>query len=106
MMSQFLGSQTLRKAVSSYLKKHKYNNADKDDLFESITEQAHRDRVLPSNLTIKTIMDTWTLQTGYPVITVRRNYDDGTAVVTQVNFLFIAPNSIGLSQSIFSEKIP
>ncbi|KAK9730527.1 Peptidase family M1 domain [Popillia japonica] len=42
MMSQFLGSQTLRKAVSSYLKKHKYNNADKDDLFESITEQAHQ----------------------------------------------------------------
>ncbi|KAK9730524.1 ERAP1-like C-terminal domain [Popillia japonica] len=32
-------------------------------------------------------MDTWTLQTGYPVITVRRNYDDGTAVVTQKRYL-------------------
>ncbi|KAI4460101.1 protease m1 zinc metalloprotease [Holotrichia oblita] len=87
MMSKFLGSETLRKAVSNYLKIHKYSNADKDDLFESITEEAHRVGALPSNLTVKTIMDTWTLQTGYPVITVKRNYEDGTAVVTQKRYL-------------------
>ncbi len=29
-------------------------------------------------------MDTWTLQMGYPVVDVERNYDQGTATVKQV----------------------
>ena len=32
-------------------------------------------------------MDTWTLQMGYPLITVRRNYDARTARVSQERFL-------------------
>ena len=32
-------------------------------------------------------MDTWTLQTGFPLITVKRNYDSGTAKISQVNYI-------------------
>ncbi|XP_013790479.2 aminopeptidase N-like [Limulus polyphemus] len=32
-------------------------------------------------------MDSWTLQTGYPVVTVSRDYETGTAKVTQNRFL-------------------
>jgi aminopeptidase N len=32
-------------------------------------------------------MDTWTLKMGYPVVTVNRNYVDGSATVTQERFL-------------------
>lgn len=43
-----------------------------DNLWESLTEQAHADGVLDRSVTVKTIMDTWTLQKGYPVVTVTR----------------------------------
>ncbi|GJQ77626.1 hypothetical protein Trydic_g12754 [Trypoxylus dichotomus] len=86
MVSNFLGSESFRKGVSNYLKEHKYNNAEKDDLFKSLTDEAHNSAALPKNLTVKEIMDTWTLQTGYPVIYVKRNYDDGTATITQERF--------------------
>ena len=32
-------------------------------------------------------MDTWTLQTGYPVVTVNRNYEKRTATVSQKRYL-------------------
>jgi len=38
-------------------------------------------------LEVKTIMDTWTLQKGFPVITVIRDYDSNSATVSQSRFL-------------------
>ncbi|CAH1985341.1 unnamed protein product [Acanthoscelides obtectus] len=87
MMSLFLGEETVRKGVSKYLNKHKFSNAEQDDLWECLTEEAHKNKVLPGNLTVKTIMDTWTLQTGYPVITVTRDYEKKNAIVSQARFL-------------------
>ncbi|XP_063912519.1 aminopeptidase N-like isoform X2 [Zophobas morio] len=87
MMSLFLGDDTLRHGVSNFLKKHKYQNAEQDDLWASLTDEAHKNDALPKNLTVKTVMDTWTVQTGYPVITVTRNYNKSTATITQQRFL-------------------
>jgi aminopeptidase N len=87
MMSLFLGDETLKHGVSNYLKKHEFSNAEQDDLWESLTEEAHKNGVLPKNLTVKTVMDTWTLHTGYPVVTVTRDYEKGTADVRQQRFL-------------------
>ena len=47
-------------------------NADQDDLWRYLTEQAHKDGKLNESITVKDIMDTWTLQMGYPVVDVRR----------------------------------
>ncbi|KAL1491457.1 hypothetical protein ABEB36_012054 [Hypothenemus hampei] len=87
MMSLFLGEETLRSGVSNYLRQHRYHNAEQDDLWSSLTEAAHQKGTLPKNLSVKTIMDTWTLQTGYPVIHVIRNYKNGTAEISQERFL-------------------
>ncbi|GLG93866.1 Uncharacterized protein GBIM_01196 [Gryllus bimaculatus] len=38
-------------------------------------------------------MDTWTLQTGFPVVTVTRDYDAGGATVTQERFLLRSPEN-------------
>jgi aminopeptidase N len=43
------------------------------------------DGFLPAGMTLKNVMDTWTLQSGYPVINVERLYDDNSrAIITQV----------------------
>jgi aminopeptidase N len=85
MMNHFLGEKTFKQGLTNYLKAHKYSNARQDDLWQELTQQAHQDCSLPSNVTVKEIMDTWTLQTGYPVVTVTRNYMNGSAYISQVS---------------------
>nr|CAD7393670.1 unnamed protein product [Timema cristinae] len=87
MMYLFLGEDVFRKGVNQYIKDNLYGNAKQDDLWEMLTTQAHIAGALPKDLTIKVIMDTWTLQTGFPVITAVRDYEHGTATVTQKRFL-------------------
>ncbi|KAL3277992.1 hypothetical protein HHI36_013334 [Cryptolaemus montrouzieri] len=86
MMSLFLGEKSLKEGINSYLKLHKFGNADQDDLWESLTKAAHKNEAMAQNMTVKMVMDSWTLQTGYPVVTVERNYENGTAILRQERF--------------------
>lgn len=97
MMGVFLGKATLEKGVGNYLKKYQYNNAEQDDLWQSLTEQAHSDGVLSKELTVKAVMDTWTLQTGYPVVTIQRNYGDYSAEISQVGSLKVTKPLLPIS---------
>lgn len=67
----------------------KYSSAEQNDLWEALTLYAHKYNVLDKNISVKQIMDTWTLQTGVPVVTVTRNYTDRSAVLTQERFLLL-----------------
>ena len=90
MMANFLGLQTFKRGVTSYLNANKFSNARQDDLWEALTKVAHEDGVLRHEQTVKEIMDTWTLQMGFPVVQVRRNYDDNdrpTMSLEQQRFL-------------------
>lgn len=87
MMHLFLGQSAFQEGVSSYLKKYAYKNAEQDNLWDSLTVTAHKLKTLPNEYDIKKIMDSWTVQTGYPVITIERNYIDGTAVASQDRYL-------------------
>ena len=61
-----------------------YKAAEQDDLWEYFTAQAHLDKTIPEDVTIKTIMDTWTLQMGFPVVSVTRDYTSNEATLIQV----------------------
>lgn len=87
MMHMFLGEESFRDGVSNYLKKHSFKNTIQDDLWATLTDEAHKRLSIPKNLTVKDIMDTWTLQVGYPVISVERDYDTNSATLTQVRYL-------------------
>ncbi|XP_052844693.1 aminopeptidase Ey-like [Drosophila gunungcola] len=87
MMHLFLGEESFRSGLKSYLERYAYKNAEQDNLWESLTQDAHKNGALPKNFDIKTIMDSWTLQTGYPVITVTRDYTTRTANLSQERYL-------------------
>lgn len=72
MMEGFLGNDTLIKGLIAYLDRHKYTGVHQDQLFEVLDEFAHDDNKLPAGVTVKDIMDTWTLQSGYPLIRVSK----------------------------------
>ncbi|CAO1423722.1 unnamed protein product [Diamesa serratosioi] len=86
MMHTFLGEESFRDGVSNYLKKHSFKNTIQDDLWATLTDEAHKRESIPENLTVKDIMDTWTLQVGYPVISVERDYDTNSANLSQVRY--------------------
>lgn len=92
MMNAFLTEKTFRKGVTNYLKKYKYGNAIQDNLWQELTLSAHHDQTLNSDLTVKQIMDTWTLKKGYPVVHVKRNFN--TLHINQRWFLLNPLNKI------------
>ena len=61
-----------------------YDVATQDDLWQFLTTQAHADGTLDASVTVKEIMDTWTLQMGYPVVTVTKTADPSQISAEQV----------------------
>ena len=53
------------------------------DLDHSIIQ----DGTMSPDLDVKTVMDTWTLQMGFPLVTVTRDYEAGSASCSQARFL-------------------
>jgi aminopeptidase N len=82
------------RGISNYLAHFKYNNAVQDELWAFLTNVTHPSKL--GGYTIKQIMDTWTLQEGYPVLIVTRNYHNNTLTLKQKRFL-LDPN--GLNQT-------
>lgn len=83
MMAHFLGQEKLKNGLTSYLNKFAYGNAKQQDLWDYLSKDGYAydvDKIVQLN----TIMDTWTQQAGYPVITVTRNYYMKTAEIKQV----------------------
>jgi len=62
MLENLMGSKQFRKGVSQFLDKYSFKNAVTDDLWSALAQVSHE------KLPIKQIMDTWTRQTGYPVL--------------------------------------
>nr|XP_002056536.3 aminopeptidase N [Drosophila virilis] len=87
MMHIFIGDVAFRRGLNCYLVKHAYSNARQEDLWLALTEAAHQCGSMPLDLDVQTVMDTWTLQKGIPLINVKRHYMMKTATITQQRFL-------------------
>lgn len=89
MMMFFLTEDNFKKGLHQYLVDKSYDNAEQDDLWLYMTQAAEGTGVLPPGTTVKAIMDTWTLQMGFPVIKVERAADGTSATVSQNRFLLV-----------------
>ncbi len=65
-----------------------YDAATQEDLFASLSAQIEEDltetSTLPKGTSLRNVMETWTLQPGYPVVTVTVDRHRETVVLRQV----------------------
>ncbi|CAM1325904.1 Uncharacterised protein PB.8118, partial [Pycnogonum litorale] len=99
MMQYFLGEQTFRKGITNYLNAKQFDNAEQNDLWMYLTQSAKSDG---KNIDVRSVMDSWTIQTGFPVVNMKRDYDNQRVSLSQSRFLFDA--NMSNSSSIW--KIP
>ena len=90
-MDHFLTRDVFRGGLNKYLTNFTYQNAVQDDLWAFLNAEAASLNVSIA-ATVKEIMDTWTLQTGYPVVNAERK---GHEVLVEqvrfgVSFLFVS----------------
>ena len=69
MMSMFLGAETFRRGVQTYLKDLSYSSATERDLWTYLSRAAN------NTIDVEQIMNGWTRQAGYPVVEVNRVYN-------------------------------
>ncbi len=81
MLEQYLGPDVFRKGISGYLMKHRYGNTETGDLWDAL-EAA-------SGQPVRSIMDSWVFQAGYPLV--RAEWDS-------------AHHRLGLTQQMFRYK--
>lgn len=59
---------------------------DEDDLFRELDRAAKEDGTLDSSLNMQEIFSSWTRQAGFPVLIVRRNYENGSITISQERY--------------------
>jgi len=79
MISKYLGEQTFMEGIRRYLKKHAYGNTQTGDLWAALSDA--------SGKPVEKVMDIWTKNVGYPVVSVTEDEQSNSISVKQNRFL-------------------
>ncbi|KAJ9626577.1 Aminopeptidase 2 mitochondrial [Taxawa tesnikishii (nom. ined.)] len=79
MVSKYLGEETFMEGIRRYLAKHAYGNTETGDLWAALADASGKD--------VEKIMDIWTKNVGYPVVTVTEDANNNSVHVKQNRFL-------------------
>lgn len=89
MLANVMGQPLFQKGLNDYLLSHMYSNADRDDLWSKLSQAMRSEG---RDIDIGEMMDRWTLQMGYPVITISKNQTEQLPThyitVSQQHFLY------------------
>jgi aminopeptidase N len=86
MAESFLTKKVFKTGITNFLRKFSFKNAEQDDLFEELAKVAYDSNILNRSISLKGIMDTWTLQSDYPIVKVTRNYTTNEVFFEQEKF--------------------
>ncbi|XP_053692528.1 membrane alanyl aminopeptidase-like [Sabethes cyaneus] len=87
MMRHVLGEDNWVAGLKLYLNERKFNGANVEHLHQGLQAAIEGKTVLPAGVTVKQIMDSWTTEKGYPVLSVRRSYETGDVIISQERFI-------------------
>ncbi|KAL4946615.1 hypothetical protein BDV06DRAFT_218082 [Aspergillus oleicola] len=79
MISKYLGEDVFLQGVRNYIKKHAYGNTQTGDLWSALANA--------SGKPVEEVMDIWTKNVGFPVVTVSENASSSSIKVKQNRFL-------------------
>ncbi|XP_060657359.1 glutamyl aminopeptidase [Drosophila nasuta] len=85
MLHKLLGEDVFFSGIRSYVQNHAYSNVSQSDLWQSMQEAVDANGSF-EDLRIASVMDTWTKQAGYPLVSVTRDYTTGRVSVNQTRF--------------------
>ncbi|XP_075149907.1 suppressor of ER stress-induced death [Haematobia irritans] len=88
MMEHFLTLDVFKKGLHNYLKELSYRSAEQDDLWHYLTLAAKAEGLLDRNASVKDIMDTWTLQVGFPIVQVSKHPNTNEIRLEQQRFVY------------------
>lgn len=89
MLSEFLTEPVFARGLSSYLNTFAFNNTIHTDLWDHLQQAVENTASIKIPHSVHEIMNRWTLQMGYPVVTI----DTRTGSITQKHFL-LDPQSV------------
>lgn len=90
MLHKLLGDEVFYIGIRSYLQRHAYGSVKQADLWQALQEAVDLKSPSASDIRWATVMDSWTLQKGYPLLTVLRNYSSNTVWLNQTRFKLAA----------------
>jgi len=79
MVSKYLGEETFLEGIRRYIKKHAYGNTQTTDLWAALSDASGKD--------VEKVMQIWTRNVGYPVITVTEDQASSSIHVKQNRYL-------------------
>ncbi|XP_043064341.1 aminopeptidase Q [Drosophila ficusphila] len=85
MVNSFLGNVSFYDGLQRHLWQNSFTTSNPENFWRSLQLASERESFLGKNWDVRTIMNTWILQRGYPLITVTRK--DGKIILSQSNAL-------------------
>lgn len=79
MISKYLGEDIFIQGIRNYIKKHAYGNTETSDLWTALADA--------SGKPVQSVMDVWTKNVGFPVVSVSENPSASAIKVKQNRFL-------------------
>jgi puromycin-sensitive aminopeptidase len=92
MLEMFIGKNRFRNGIRNYLKKYSYKNTETNDLWDTIEETLKYDG--NGFVSVRSIMDSWIFQKGYPLISVKIDVENNDIVFKQERFTFSKSNQV------------